>query len=507
MTRSSWAALSAGILALTTGVYLHYRSVATLVGSGRFVYPLDDAYIHLGLARRWLSSGTWGINADEFASASSSPAWTVLVAGGLSVSGGNELAPLLLAAVCAAALLVVVVRWWAATTHESWLGVIALILFVPLPFLVALGMEHVLQLLIVVSLATLTTRQPPRQVNVLVAAVLAGCAALVRYELLFAVFWLAVEATRSRRYREAGALVLGASTAAGAFAAFSLAQGGYALPNSVLMKSLLSQGFAGQLQANLSEGVAVWVLAALSLALPAAANEHGSRRAFAFTALTHLLLARMGWVYRYEAWLVGWGCIVVIPGALRWSTDASWSARLGFLLLLIIPLGQRAFMADSYLSGHARSNHDNGVEIARLVAAKWNHSIVAVHDIGAISYYTDATIVDLAGIGTTEVTRDHLAGQLNGGRFDTLCRRRGVEIAFAHEGWMADDLPASFTEVGRWEYKIPDGRSTASTIAYALPSGNSAKLAAELAAQAALHPDRVRFAPVAAGPPKVSETK
>ena len=43
---------------------------------GQFIYPLDDAYIHLAIADQWAQTGVWGISPGQFASASSSPLFT-----------------------------------------------------------------------------------------------------------------------------------------------------------------------------------------------------------------------------------------------------------------------------------------------------------------------------------------------------------------------------------------------------------------------------------------------
>lgn len=51
-----------------------------------YTYPLDDTYIHTALARNLIEHGTWGINPGEFANASTSPVWTVLVA----IAGGSS---------------------------------------------------------------------------------------------------------------------------------------------------------------------------------------------------------------------------------------------------------------------------------------------------------------------------------------------------------------------------------------------------------------------------------
>src|SRR6478609_3379099 len=55
---------------------------------GRVVYLIDDPAIHLSLAGNLAHHGTWGVVPGVFQSASSSPLWTLLLAGYLWVAGG-----------------------------------------------------------------------------------------------------------------------------------------------------------------------------------------------------------------------------------------------------------------------------------------------------------------------------------------------------------------------------------------------------------------------------------
>ena len=67
------------------GAYL--ASMAALVvvmlqtTGGSLIYPLDDTAIHLLIAENLANHGTWGVVPGHFQSASSSPLWTVLLAG------------------------------------------------------------------------------------------------------------------------------------------------------------------------------------------------------------------------------------------------------------------------------------------------------------------------------------------------------------------------------------------------------------------------------------------
>src|SRR2546426_12843516 len=63
---------------------------------GHFVYPLDDAYIHMAIAKNAAVHHVWGVTRYEFTSSTSSPLWTALLAAVYWIGGVNDVAPLVL---------------------------------------------------------------------------------------------------------------------------------------------------------------------------------------------------------------------------------------------------------------------------------------------------------------------------------------------------------------------------------------------------------------------------
>lgn len=310
-----------------------------LVGAADGVSPLDDAYIHLAVARNLVEHGTWGVNPGEFASASSSPLWTVLLAAGFLVAPPGLGVALALAAASAALVLVVAARGLVDDGLPArWvhLGLGALVVAVPLPFLVGLGMEHTLHLGLVLALLRASERAAPdtpdRPGRLAGLAALAGAAALVRTESLFVVAGLAPLLLLERRPGAALAVLAGGLGALGAFGAWSVSQGGYLLPNSVLMKAPMRQGWwDGVVMAVDASGpllavVAVAALAPAALGLPAAHRRRAGL--FVVAALLQLAFGRVGWLFRYEAWLVGWGALLLVaPARALWDRGAAALAR------------------------------------------------------------------------------------------------------------------------------------------------------------------------------------
>src|SRR5262245_54361280 len=101
---------------IASAVALYRALVAILVWVGLsltrgvFVYTQDDPYIHMTIARTLAEHGVWGVNAAEFAGASSSLLWTLLLAALWKAGIHALLLPMLLNVAAGIALLVFVDR-------------------------------------------------------------------------------------------------------------------------------------------------------------------------------------------------------------------------------------------------------------------------------------------------------------------------------------------------------------------------------------------------------------
>src|SRR6186713_1885301 len=92
---------------LATFVTVYFIEGSTLRQTGgKFIYPLDDPFIHMQIARNLAFHGTWGINPQEFGSASSSLLYTVLLAALFKLFAAHVLIPFIVNCVAAAVLLV-----------------------------------------------------------------------------------------------------------------------------------------------------------------------------------------------------------------------------------------------------------------------------------------------------------------------------------------------------------------------------------------------------------------
>ena len=143
----------------------------------------------------------------------------------------------------------------------------------------------------------------------------------------------------------------------------------------------------------------------------------------------------------------------------QWIFGRSWSAVAGITLLIFLVLGARSFALDV------------GVINSEMVeAAEWvnkntpEEAIVAAHDIGALGYFGDRQIRDLAGLISTEVIPflgddEQMALYLDAEEVDYLFTfidwypglTHGLEIAYQSAGEYADMFGFENTAIYYWK--------------------------------------------------------
>ncbi|MCR4400347.1 MAG: hypothetical protein NUV35_05650, partial [Syntrophomonadaceae bacterium] len=69
--------------------------------NGMLVYALDDAYIHMAVAKNLILHHVWGVTAGHFSSSTSSLLWPSLLAALFAIFGINDSIPLVLNAILA----------------------------------------------------------------------------------------------------------------------------------------------------------------------------------------------------------------------------------------------------------------------------------------------------------------------------------------------------------------------------------------------------------------------
>lgn len=486
---------------------------------GAWTYPLDDTYIHMSIARSFALHGVWGVTPDAFTSSTSSPLWTLLLAGAFALFGVRLLIPFALNLALGVGVIVVLqsmLRSAGLSRRATLVVLLAVVLGTPMPALAFTGMEHMLHIFVTLLVLRAGLRllggSSTRGASV---ALVAGSLVLtmVRYEGLFLIFALALLLALRGRWRIAAAPAIAGGLPVVAYGAISRAHGWYWLPNSVLLKGktlhgplrawvkgLLNNGI-NQIWAN--PHVLVLLIAALALLLvprrtaPGFAGYPGRENRdalvlFVVIALIHMQFAASGWFYRYEAYLVCLGLTLVGAGIclererLRALWSRPWLPRaLPALVLLVLlgrPLADRAVRSIQEAPRAAANIAEQQVQMARFFHRFYRGSTVAVNDIGAVAFLGDVHLLDVWGLASLEPARLILTRRWNLAASERLPREAGARVAIVYEDTFRQrgGLPAGWTALATWRIQHNVVCATDSVTVFALEAGETESLARHL---------------------------
>ena len=460
------------------------------INQGHLIYALDDSYIHMAMARNFALHGVWGVTPFGFTASSSSPLWTLLLAGIDRVLGVQASVPLILNLLFTTALMVAV-QWVLASVSPAvsrfyvFIVQLAVLFFSPVLNLIFLGLEHLLHmfltLLFVLFAAKMLVDQAPRTRRSQMTLIATGMAVgAVRYEGLFVV--AVVASLVFLRGRRRLAMELAACSLAPAFlmGAISVGHGWFWLPNPVVLKGNLPVGeaspvsvFLAHAAANtLYSGMRVVRLQGVALLLmlweyaqgrqsevrspkfDATSQTSRSEQAwmmgiFVGAATLHLLMAGTGWFLRYEAYLVALGLTVV--AAPLWSVVQSLCAPRPFRLgngpgfaaaaLLAVSAGMLCHAGYNAVWMTLPATHDTfrwHYQMGTFVRQYYQGAPLVVNDIGAVDFMADIHLTDPHGLADRDIARARLrdGGELEPEVLDGLARARGARVALVDENWV-----------------------------------------------------------------------
>ncbi len=449
----------------TTFCFVAWFCFQSLNGQGIFVYALDDPYIHLAIAKNFALHGVWGITSREFTSASSSPLWTALLALGLKISGPNlstgSLWPLVLTSL--SAVLLIWALWREALRYlspvASALIMVVVVMATPIPTLIVSGQEHILHCVVIFLLIlgyakVLACPETISRKNWRLLLFLTSTAVLIRYESLFltAVFGLLL--LGQKRFREAFLFVGVAAAPAFIFGILSMMQGWPPVPNSIWLKAntshpLLAVATYQQLWNRVPEVIfCLFVVIGTGFWLHLKSRIHTNRPftnnlteaelkarcvLLAGLFLLHLALARVGWLFRYEAYLLFASSLVFLPLLSKISLRPQsgqfrqWIA--GFLLgaFFLNFVTQRTIASLEDTPDALKNIRDQQWQMARFFEEEFPNSSLALNDIGAVSYLRESQVLDLFGLANLEVATARRNGLYGFKVMEAIASNRNVE--------------------------------------------------------------------------------
>jgi hypothetical protein len=457
--------------------------VSIYKNDGLLIYPLDDTYIHMAIAKNVVAHHVWGVTPYGFSWSTSSPLWTAMLAAAYWCFGVRIGTPLVLNAILATATCVfawfVFSRRGGLARGPLLLAMLALIFLTSIPSLTMVGMEHVLQLLAVCAFIylgaeSLTGSSEEWPIALIAIAPLVSTA---RYEGLFLIVPAVCLFALRGRFAVASLIFIAAVAPVTGLGFWAIDHGWHFLPSSLIVK--------GNLPAHLSPTAAIFhfgsrlainLLIAPWLLVLGIAGGFGFYRSLRLSGTiwtspgvalamylvmlaADIALSRTGieWYSRYDAYLVGSGVFIFACcwnepcfesiAAMFQSRDGSLGARLAIFAIAVALLSRAVLVTISVPTG-SNILYRQQYQLARLLNEYYGGQSVALNDIGIAAYMSDVRITDLAGLATVAAADAIRANQFDLLSIERICSAADVKIAIVYRRLFAQGSPQGWIEVG-----------------------------------------------------------
>lgn len=451
-------------------------AISLVMNKGTFVYPLDDTYIHMTIARNLALHGTWGMDPQIFSSASSSILYTLLLAGIYYLTVPNIFVPLIINVIASLLIIFYFQKIARVRQVDAWYFLFILFMLVLGVSMIPLtmsGMEHTLQILFglifIYEAAGYIERNERKILWKLLA--LSALATMIRYEGIFIVGIVAFIMVLRRQYGQAGLILLASLVPVVLFGLYSLSQGGYFLPNSLLLKGatpemsakglyMFSVGWLIKLIEDPHLGELFGVLVFLLMVSTYQAKEKWKLEnvlvwILIMLFIAHLTFARTGWFYRYEAYLMAFAFFTFMLagkpmyGRIREFLDRHVPLRTrSVLVILAIPLLFRGLYTIRNTPLAMNNIYSQQYQMARFVQEYDPRLKIVLNDIGAVSYYNNIGLLDFFGLANKDVLDMKRSDQFTKPKIDALARGENIELALIYD--YENRTPDTWVKIGEW---------------------------------------------------------
>ena len=125
---------------------------------------------------------------------------------------------------------------------------------------------------------------------------------------------------------------------------------------------------------------------------------------------------------------------------------------MGVLLFgLLFPLVLRSLSAFSKTSTASINIYQQQYQMGLFLHQFYDHEVIAINDIGAVSYLTSGPDLDLWGLGNIKVARSRKNQYWTPDFLDSLCKGSHAKLAIVYKTWFSDSLLSRWTKVASWQ--------------------------------------------------------
>ncbi|MDQ3021281.1 MAG: hypothetical protein M3R36_12040 [Bacteroidota bacterium] len=457
---------------------------------GKFVYALDDAYIHLAHAKNIVANNVWGITKYEYSSASSSPAWTIILTMLFLIFGVNQYIPFILNIFFSVLLLFVVFKFlkeYDVSNFFAGLTLITIIIFLPLSIHVYSGMEHILHSVMTILFIRYSAEALGKNLKTdkifwqseKYLLLISFFITTIRYEGFFLDIVVSVLFLIRRKYLLSMLIMVAGLILPSLYGILSIQNGGSFFPNSIMLKSIdtASLNFfdsGSSLYNHLAESKKIIFLFLMSVILFILQIKFKKSFWSAIPLLLFILISTIlihktainNGYFRYDAYLVV-TAMTVNSLALYDYCSKKFKLKLNFelikknkiamciFLIFIVYSVYREFSLHKTITA-IKNIYEQQFQMAEFITKFYYGKGVALNDIGTVNFFTDIQCVDIIGLGSNQIAKKKLDSVFDSDCLNKITKEKNVRIAVIYDKWFQKDLkiPEQWINVGQW--KISD---------------------------------------------------
>ncbi|ANF50257.1 hypothetical protein A0O34_06875 [Chryseobacterium glaciei] len=467
------------------GICVIYFLIMISKTEGNFTYILDDAYIHLAIAKNFALHDVWGMTKYSFSSSSSSPIFTFILSVLIIVFGNNELIPLVFNVAVSLLIIVFLNRYYSSFFDKNKHIIIAslfTLFFAVLHIQIFTGMEHSLQVLIVIVNIFYFQKWIKSDFKDQLSSywfyatiLLLG---LVRFESMFYFVSLAFVFLLIKRYKEVVLTLILGFVPILIFGYFNYQKDGYFFPNSVVVKGT-SFNFSGNYIEQIKEivfrkiilNIKFYQVALFPLLIGVVFiyKDYKSKLSFqkiiinnfliiawSLTLMLQCVFGEFKGPFRYEAYLLTAFSMIVIPRLKHFfinplSEFKKEKFTVAILIVNFILLIYKFGFAHLLITQGSENIYEQQIQSAKFLKKYYNNSSVVANDIGAICYFSDIHLLDFVGLGSTEMIPFSKKGAVMDNRFKNYltkyCKENNYQLAIVYEEWLRGQTPENWKKV------------------------------------------------------------
>lgn len=444
---------------------------------GHYVYVLDDAYIHLSMAKNFALHQVWGITKYQFSSTSSSPLFTYIISILIKVFGNSDQIPLYCNAVFSVGIVCFLTQYYSGVFNDlkkTSLAVLFTLFFAVLHLQFLSGMEHVFQVFLFVINIICFYHWDKNKLAVFGFYGTILLMGLTRFESMFYFVVLAFVLVLIKRWKEAFGVLVAGFIPIIIFCYFNYQQDGYFFPNSVVVKGTklsFNSNFLMQCKTiifnNFLFNISFYKVGFFPILLSIVLIYKDFRRipfqeviknnffliVFSLVMICHSMFADLKGLFRYEAYILVGFSMGLIPKLTDLFSDFRKYCKneklISFLVVLnVLLMIYKGWVAHQVLDNGGKNIYEQQMQSARFLHTFYNDSKVVANDIGAITYYTDIHLLDIAGLGSKETIPFNENKRVLNDKFerflDQYCLDNKYEIAIVYDWWLQGHVPKNW---------------------------------------------------------------